>query len=222
MKILEFTKKFPTEEKCAKYIKQCREEYGIVCPICGCKHHYWKKNRNQWECSHCGHRTTLTSGTVMENSKLPLFYWLFAIHLLTCSKTTFSASELQRQLGHKRYQPIWEMAHKLRDVMGQRDDEYTLSGEVELDEGFFSTDILENHKFEKLKRGRGSQKKTKVLVMAESTETAGGKRKDVTKKVGHIKMLEPKSFATAVARRQVPRIGLEIYLNVSKRINEIE
>jgi hypothetical protein len=43
---------------------------------------------------------------------------------------------MQRQLGHKRYQPIWEMMHKLRDVMGKRDNKYTLLGGVEVDEGF--------------------------------------------------------------------------------------
>ena len=41
-------------------------------------------------------------------------------------------------MGHKRYQPIWEMMHKLRSVMGLRDGKYTLNGIVELDEGFFT------------------------------------------------------------------------------------
>lgn len=45
----------------------------------------------------------------MPGSKLSLMYWFTAIHLLTATKKTFSAKEIQRQLGHKRYQPIWEM-----------------------------------------------------------------------------------------------------------------
>ena len=53
---------------------------------------------------------------------------------MTSTKKTFSALEMQRQLGHKRYQPIWEMMHKLRSVMGLRDGKYTLNGVVELDE----------------------------------------------------------------------------------------
>ncbi len=40
---------------------------------------------------------------------------------------------------HKRYEPIWAMLHKLRIVMGLRDEEYILQEEVELDEGFFET-----------------------------------------------------------------------------------
>ena len=103
----------------------------------------------------------------MHGSKLPFRYWFIAIHLLTSTKKSFSAKEIQRQLGHKRYQPIWEMMHKLRIAMGSRDDHYQLAGQIELDEGFFSTIIPDEEKDKPLKRGRGSQKKTKVLVMAE-------------------------------------------------------
>jgi hypothetical protein len=49
------------------------------------------------------------------------------MRLLTSTKKSFSAAELQRQLGHKRYQPIWELCKKLHDVMGKRDNKYQLS-----------------------------------------------------------------------------------------------
>ena len=111
------------------------------------------------------------------------------MHLLTATKKSISAAELQRQLGHKRYQPIWEMMHKLRSVMGKRDDKYTLKGNIELDEGFFSTETPDSQKQEKLKSGAGSQKKSKVLVIAESTESENQKRGQKPKKVGHIKMI---------------------------------
>ncbi|RRD68798.1 IS1595 family transposase, partial [Tannerella forsythia] len=76
------------------------------------------------------------------------------------------------QLGHNRYHPIWHMVHKLRQVMGRRDDEYVLAGRIELDEGYFSTEPPEAEKDKLLKRGRGSQRKSKVLVMAESEMVA--------------------------------------------------
>ena len=89
----------------------------------------------------------------MENSKLPFMYWYIAMHLLTSTKKSFSAAELQRQLGHKRYQPIWEMVCKLRDVMGKRDNLYQLTDEVELDNAFITTLIPEEEKDKPLKRG---------------------------------------------------------------------
>lgn len=125
----------------------------------------------------------------MHGSKLPFRYWFIAMHLLTSTKKSFSAQEIRRQLGHKRYQPIWTMLHKLRAAMGNRDDGYQLSGPIELDEGFFSTEIDGQDKEKPLKRGRGSQKKTKVLVMTESKEVEGKTtKKGKPRKVGFIKM----------------------------------
>ena len=168
MRILDFYKQFPEEESCKARFLEMRLQEGVRCKKCGGTEHYWKKNREQWECKKCAHRTTLKSGTVMENSKLPYQYWFIGMHLLTCTKKSFSAREIQQELGHKRYQPIWEMLHKIRSVMGLRDDEYLLKNEVELDDGFFETVDITRKKDEPLKRGRGSQKQTTVLVMAES------------------------------------------------------
>ena len=60
------------------------------------------------------------------------------------------------------------MVHKLRAAMGKRDGEYVLAGRIELNEGYFSTETPQQQKDKPLKRGVGSQKKPKVLVMAES------------------------------------------------------
>ena len=137
MKILEFFKRFPDEECCKQEFIQFRLNEDVKCKRCKSLDHYWKKKREQWECKKCGFRTTIKSGTVMENSKLSFQYWFITMHLLSCTKKSFSAKEIQRELGHNRYQPIWEMAHKIRSVMGLRDDLYTLSNEIELDNGFF-------------------------------------------------------------------------------------
>jgi transposase-like protein len=189
MNLLNFIKDFPDEESCKLKFKEIRDKQGIVCPHCGSKEHYWKRDKWQYECKSCKYRTALRSGTVMHGSKLPFRYWFVAMHLLTSTKKSFSAQEIQRQLGHKRYQPIWTMLHKLREAMGNRDDKYQLSGPIELDEGFFSTEISEQDKDKPLKRGRGSQKKTKVLVMTESKEVEGKTtRKGKPRKVGFIKM----------------------------------
>ena len=60
------------------------------------------------------------------------------------------------------------MLHKLRLAMGKRDAGYNLKKVIELDEDFFSTEIPEAEKSKPSKRSRGSQKKSKVFVMAES------------------------------------------------------
>jgi hypothetical protein len=156
MRILEFNDKFPTEEECKEKFKEYRLKVGVICTKWGGSHFYWKKNREQWECKKCSRRVTLKSGTAMENSKLPYKYWFIAMHLLTCTKKSFSAKEVQRELGHNRYEPIWSMLHKLRSIMGLRDDEYTLDTQIELDDGFFETVSIDQNKNGPLKRGRGS------------------------------------------------------------------
>jgi len=191
MKLLDFYNHYPTEESCKVAFKEYREKEGVVCRRCGNKSHYWKRNREQWECKKCHHRTTLKSGTVMQSSKLPFQYWFIAMHLITSTKKTFSAKEVQCQIGHKRYEPIWAMMHKLRCVMGLRDDEYDLNGEVELDDGFFETVSITRDKSEPLKRGRGSQRQTAVLVSVESRpveEVPVIKKHSKQKKVRFLKM----------------------------------
>ena len=129
------------------------------------------------------------------------------MHLLTGTKKSFSASELQRQLGHKRFQPVWEMLHKLRNVMGKRDGKYRLSGQVELDNAFITTLIPDEQKCEKRKRGAGSQNKTKVPVMTESVAVKKPKPNRPPRRVNHIKMRTVPDLkadtATETVREQV-------------------
>ena len=103
----------------------------------------------------------------MEYSKLPLRTWFYTAHLMTSIKQVLSAKEVQHQLSIS-YPPVWLMMMKLRDIMGKRENMYTLSGEVELDEAFFPTKMKDEERDEPLKRGAGSQKQTKVLVIVES------------------------------------------------------
>lgn len=188
MKLLDFNKYFPDEETCKTKFRELRLRQGIVCPKCGFTHHYWKASKEQFQCADCGHRIGLRAGTVMHGSKLPFRYWFMAMHLLTATKQTFSSCEIQRQLDHKRYQPIWEMMHKLRSVMGIRDGRYILNGSIEIDEAFFTTETPKEKKGRMLKAGAGSERKAKVLVMAESRDVENPKPYMKPKKVEFMKM----------------------------------
>jgi transposase-like protein len=168
MTILEFIDRFSEEKACKSYYRQIREQEGITCKNCGGTNHYWLSTREIFECSHCKFRTSLRSGTVMENSRLPFKTWFLVMLFMTSTKKGVSACEMQRQVGHQRYATIWGIMHRLRKTMGQRDDLYILEGMIEFDEGCFST-VPEKKSKKPLKRGRGSKKQTNVAVMAEST-----------------------------------------------------
>ncbi len=67
MTILEFLRKFPDNDSCKLHFRLQREQQGVICKHCGCAKHYWLQKKWQWQCSACGFRTTLRSGTIMEN-----------------------------------------------------------------------------------------------------------------------------------------------------------
>ena len=165
MKIIDFNQQFPDELSCRNHLKEKRENEGLICKRCNGHEHYWLSSIFQWKCTSCGFRTTLRSGTVMHDSKLPIRIWYLCMAFMSMSKKPMSAHEMRRQLGLKRYEPVWAMMRKIRHAMGQRDQRYGLNDMVELDEGFFPQAL--NNKT-KLKRGKGSQKMRNVAVMAES------------------------------------------------------
>jgi len=210
MTLIEFINEFPDEASCKSKFKQYREHIGVVCTKCGCKEHYWKQDKESYECKHCGYRQGLKANTVMHKSKLPYRYWFLAMHLLTSTKKSFSAKELQRQLGHKRYQPVWHMAHKLREAMGKRDGEYVLAGRIELDEGYFSTEVSREDKDQPLKRGRGSQKKSKVLVMAESEFVESHKKGQKPRRVGYLKMMVIEDLKKETINEKVEKLAANV------------
>jgi len=178
MNIFTFTAHFGDEQTCKQHFKEQRDGQGVVCKKCGHTEHYWKRDKWSYECKSCKFRTSLRSGTIMQNSNLSFLTWYRAIFLMSTTKKGFSAKEMQRQLGLKRYEPVWAMVHKLRKAMGNRDARYTLEGMVEMDEGYFTVASSEIEKA-KGKRGRGAPGKQNVAVMAESIlleDVATGKK----------------------------------------------
>jgi len=167
MNIFSFSAHFHSEESCRNHFKEERDKIGVVCSECGSKDHFWIKSRWSYECKSCRHRTSLRSGTIMQSSNLPFLVWYKTMFLISATKKGFSSKEIQKQLGLKRYEPVWAMVHKLRKAMGKRDDRYTLEGMIELDEGYFT---VESSEIEKSKgtRGRGAAGKSNVAILAES------------------------------------------------------
>lgn len=169
MNILNFINTFPDEESCEEFLKTFRQKAGVYCKTCsGMTKHYWFSGRKFFECSKCRRRTSLKAGTVMESSNLPLHTWFTAFLLMSATKKGFSCLEFQRQIGLKRYETAFNLMHKIRSVMGKRDNLYLLKGMVEYDEAYVEKATREEvQKY--LKRGKGSQKQAIVAVASEST-----------------------------------------------------
>ena len=167
MNLFSFSAHFGTEDDCREHFKLERDKIGLTCK-CGSTEHFWIKSRLSYECKKCRSRTSLKSGTIMENSNLSFLIWYKTMFLMSVTKKGFSAKEIQKQLGLKRYEPVWAMVHKLRKAMGNRDAKYTLEGMIEFDEAYFTVESSEIEQ-EKGIRGKGAVGKQNVAMMAETT-----------------------------------------------------
>ena len=156
---------YGTEEQCRQAIFNWKWPDGFVCPECGTMSFCTLKTRRVYQCNHCHHQTSLITGTIFENTKLPLTQWFLAIHLIIQSKTGLSALELKRQINVS-YNTAWSMKQKIMQVMKERDDSQPLSGNIQLDDVYWGG---ERHGG---LRGRGSKNKI-PFVAAVSTNDEG-------------------------------------------------
>ena len=169
MQIDKFFNLYNEEEKCKQFFKEQRETQGVKCKKCGSKTHFWIESHSKWQCKQCKYRTGLKYGTVMENSNLGYRVWLWALYLTSATKKGFSALEMQRLTGHKRYEPIWLLMHKIRISMGHRDDKYKLTDFIEMDEGFFEGHRKKADEFSQGKQPKELDRQVKAVVAVSTT-----------------------------------------------------
>ncbi|MBL1255856.1 IS1595 family transposase [Methylocystis sp. Sn-Cys] len=145
-----------------------------VCPHCGVVDQATRLEGKShrpglFVCRSCREHFTVTVGTVMESSHVPLNKWALGFHLMASSKKGISAHQLMRNLGLGSYRTAWFMAHRIREAMADRDPE-PLGGEgktVEVDETFISKPGQRFVTGKGWQGHRGAATKQKVLTMVE-------------------------------------------------------
>jgi transposase-like protein/ribosomal protein L37AE/L43A len=207
--ILEFQQRFGTEEACREYLFASRWPDGFVCPACGGRDAGAQTRRHLWVCTACGRQTSITAGTVMHKTRLPLRTWFWASYLVSTFQPGISAKQLQRQLGVGCHETAWAMLHKLRSAMvaPERDP---LKGEVEIDEFF-----LGGHE-EGLKGGRQHGKKALVGIAIEVRGQGSGRLRLRVLENSQAKTLEAFTKATTAPGAIVHTDGLFSYGALSK------
>jgi hypothetical protein len=130
----EFQRLFGSEEACAAYLYAARWPDGFRCPACGhAKAWPHRGKRFSFECAACNRQTSVTSGTVMHGSKLPLTLWFWTAYLVASHSNGLSALQLKGQLGLGSYKTAWLLLAKLRRAM-VTPGRSLLDGLVEVDE----------------------------------------------------------------------------------------
>ena len=138
--------RFSTEESARGYFEDLRWPNGPVCPHCGNAEagRVYKVTANPgkkirvglYKCAECEQTFTVTVGTVMEDTHLPLNKWLIAFYMVCASKTQVSALQLQRQLEIGSYRSALFLCHRIRYALKDADPRNLLKGTVEADETY--------------------------------------------------------------------------------------
>ena len=166
LNMIDFQDMFPNEATCREYLSMIRWSEGFVCPSCDSKE-YWQTTDKLYICKNCDNRTSLTAGTIFQNTHKPLRLWFSAIWYVISQKNGVSALGLQKALGLGSYHTAWTWLHKIRRAM-VRPNRDRLSGIVEVDETFIGGK-------KSGKRGRGAEGKTLVLVAVEEAVNGIGR-----------------------------------------------
>lgn len=156
--LLEFEARFSTEAACREYLFRLRWPDGFRCPRCG-GGKGWPKSEVLLQCSGCDYQSSVTAGTIFQDTRKPLTLWFRAAWFVTSQKNGASAMGLQRMLGLRSYKTAWTWLHKLRRAM-VRPDRDRLIGRVEVDEAYVGG-------LEEGVRGRHTEAKALIVVAAQ-------------------------------------------------------
>jgi len=169
--LIEFQQRFGDEAACAQYLAAMRWPDGFVCPSCG-SGKAWRLETKAWtyECADCGRQTSVTAGTIMHHSKLPLTAWFWAAYLMATHSNGISALQLQHQLAFGSYKTAWLLCAKLRRSM-LAPGRSALAGLVEVDE----TEIACRSKNDPVTGGGGRSHQGKLLVVGAVEVEDGGR-----------------------------------------------
>jgi transposase-like protein len=159
---------FDTDAECRALLERLRWPDGVRCLRCDSERITRIATRNQYACSACQHRFSVTTGTALNDTHLALSKWFMAVLLMVEAKKSLSANQMMRTLGVAK-KTAWYLCHRIRHAMSEVNAE-RLSGTVEVDETYIGG--------KRRNVGRG-YRKNKSMVMG-AIERGG----DIRLKVG--------------------------------------
>ena len=182
MNLFEIFTLFPDHEACIEHLERVRFARTSYCPHCGSTDVARKADGHRvgrWNCHDCKSSFNVLSGTIFQQTKIPLQKWFMAIGLIINAKKSLSSCQLGRDLDLNQ-KSAWYMQQRIRAEMATKEGSRLMHGIVEADETYIGG--KPRGRKGKNKRGRGT-KKTAVLgaverggiVAAKVTDSVSGK-----------------------------------------------
>ena len=133
--LIEAVQKFGNEATAEAWFIERRWKDGIRCPHCNSAHISERASRKPmpYHCRTCRQYFSVRTGTVLQNSKIPLSKWCIAFYLFSTNLKGVSSMKLHRDLGITQ-KSAWHMAHRIREAWNVEADKFT--GPVEVDETY--------------------------------------------------------------------------------------
>lgn len=153
---------FPDEQSCIDHLTKLRWKDTVSSPfIEGSTIYKCKKNR--YKCRISNKYFNVRTGTMFEDSKVPLQKWFFAIHIISSHKKGISSHQLSRDI-EVTQKTAWFMLQRIRKSMHKPMFEGKLTGVIEADETFVGGKNFNRHKDKKVPKAQGRSYKDKTPV----------------------------------------------------------
>ena len=152
---------FPNEDKAREWFESRLWPEGRCCPRCGSLSTYKASHQKMpYWCTDCRSYFSVRTGTVMQQSKVPLRKWAIAIYLHLTSLKGVSSMKLHRDIGVTQ-STAWFMLQRIRKAWEAK--EPLFAGPIEVDETYIGGKETNKHESKKLKAGRGTVGKATVI-----------------------------------------------------------
>lgn len=153
---------FSTEQKCIKYLESIRWSNGIISPF-DSDSVVWKCKGINYRCKNTGKYFNVKTGTIFENTNIPLKKWFMVIWIISSHKKGISSVQIAKDLVLTQ-KTAWFMLQRIRTCFGS-DLDIKLNGEIEIDETYIGGLEPNKHDSKKIEGTQGRSTKTKVPVL---------------------------------------------------------